>query len=495
MNSSAAFDERAATHARSNIDIATRYGLPMDRDGIYSPRHASPCPPSSPDIKHRRHVARSALLATWVIVVGLGAGFERDLFAQPPGLPPQPVSVGEVELRAVQSGQSFVGTVLPARMSTIGSAVDGRLVEFRVDEGDYVRKGDVIAQLLTGTIKIELSEARAQLATLQAELRELEAGARPEEIEQARVRVKASAARRDLTEAKLRRVKTLFEMKTMSRDDLDEAVSSEATARYVYEEAVALLALVEAGPRKEQIEKQRARVLGQTLHIRHIQDRIEKFTIKAYFDGYIVRKHTEVGHWLKSGENVVDVAEMRVVDVRIQVLEDFVTHIAKGMKVRVELGALPNRPFVGEVARVIPNADVRARTFPVEVRLENPEMTGESGQVESHLIKAGMFARGILPVGRPTEALLVRKDAIVLDGERASVWVVTPDPTQKGIGKVQQFPVELGVADGQYMQIIGTSVKSGQIKPGDLVVVKGNERMDPRRPVAIREVLVKSNPR
>ena len=83
-----------------------------------------------------------------------------------PGLPA--VIVSPVVEREITAGQTFVGTVMPLKKAIIGSAVDGRVVEFPLDEGDRVEQGQTLAQLLTDTIKLEVETAEAELKLRQA---------------------------------------------------------------------------------------------------------------------------------------------------------------------------------------------------------------------------------------------------------------------------------------------------------------------------------------
>jgi HlyD family secretion protein len=99
---------------------------------------------------------------------------------------------------------------------------------------------------------------------------------------------------------------------------------------------------------------------------------------------------------------------------------------------------------------------------------------------DGHLLKGGMLARAILPVGKQEQALLISKDAIVLGGKAPMVYAVDVDAATPGTGSVRPVPVELGVADGSEIQI------RGPLRPGELVVVEGNERLRPGQPVAFR---------
>ena len=75
---------------------------------------------------------------------------------------PALVEVTPVVQREVATGQTFVGTIVPTRRAVVGSAVDGRVVELYVSEGDRVDKGQPLAQLLTETISLELKAAQAE---------------------------------------------------------------------------------------------------------------------------------------------------------------------------------------------------------------------------------------------------------------------------------------------------------------------------------------------
>lgn len=388
---------------------------------------------------------------------------------------PAPVSVQEVVQRKVAAGQSFVGTVMPLRKSTVGSAVDGRVVEYSVNEGDYVKKGDVLAKLLTGTIEIELAGAKAELNLRREELAELKNGSRPEEIDQARAKLATTKARMEYSKGKLIRFQSLFDRQTLSKEELEEATSFAAEGAHSHEEAQAALKLVLQGPRKEKIAQQEAKVLMQEEAVRRIEDRLEKFTIRAYFDGYVTAEHTEVGHWVREGEPIVEIAALDQVEIRVQVLENYIDHVTLGSQVRAEVGALPERTFLGEISVIVPQADVRSRTFPVHVRLNNPKAS--SGP----LLKAGMFARVTLPVGKEEDALLVSKDAIVLGQGSPVLYVVDPDPKDKKQGKARPVTVELGVAEGGLIQV------RGPLKAGEKVVIRGNERVFPNQPVTIIE--------
>jgi RND family efflux transporter MFP subunit len=156
--------------------------------------------------------------------------------------------------------------------------------------------------------------------------------------------------------------------------------------------------------------------------------------------------------------------EIKQVDVEIGVLEDYVAGLDTTVVGEVEIAALSGQVFPGRVAMVNPQADDRARTFPVKVRVDNQVVDGQP------LIKAGMFARVRLPIGKPVARTLVPKDAVVLGGTSPMLFVAA-GPPDKAV--VKPVPVKLGPATGAWIAV------TGEIKPGESIIVEGNERVRP----------------
>ena len=386
---------------------------------------------------------------------------------------PAHVVVTPVIQKTVPSGRSFVGTVMPVRVSLIGSAASGRVEEFLVNEGDRVKKGQVLARLRTKLIDAELAAARATLQMRQAELDELRNGARPEEIAQAKARLTLAEELHKFRRAQLQRM--IAAGRSASAEQLEEAASLAAQSAAARLEAEAALKLLELGPRQERIKQAQARVDAQKEEVARLVEQRLRHTVAAPFDGYVVAERTEIGQWLAQGDPVVEIIELDSVEVAVDVPEDSITNLRKGDSARVHLSALPERTFSGTIAAVVPRANTRSHTFTVKVRVAN-ERDGDEV-----LIKAGMFARVTLQVGSTEQAILVPKDALVLGGPTPLVYTVerTAGTTNRGVAR--SVPVQLGVADGQLIQVIGN------LRPGQLVVTQGNERLRPNQTVEIVE--------
>lgn len=384
------------------------------------------------------------------------------------------VVLAPVQLSTIRSEQAFVGSVMPERRAVVGSAVDGRVVEFPVSEGDRIEKGGTLAQLLTETISLELVAAKAELDVRRAELEELKTGTRPEEVEQARAQMEAAKAVLELAESRKSRAQTLYARNSISEDELLQAISVWSAAQETLNERKAGHDLAVAGPRKEKVAQAEAMTRMQEAVVEKLSDQIKKHTMISRFDGYVSAEHTEEGQWVNRGDLVAEVVALDRVDILVNVLESHVPHLQIGGAVEiVEVPAL-GRSFRGEIASVNPQGDPRSRTFPVKVRVENEIVDGQP------VIKAGMLARAHLPTGAEHKGLLVPKDALVLAGNQRSIFVVKPNKATKEAAPqtdtAVSIPVETHAASGVFIEV------KGDVAEGDLVVVLGNERLRPRGP-------------
>ena len=387
---------------------------------------------------------------------------------------PVPVRVQKIMQRKITLEREFIGTATPRRRSTIGSAIDGRVMQMFVREGDAVQTKDPLVRLRTGTLEIELARAKAQLDLRAHELAEMLNGSRPEEIEKAKAHVEGAQANFEYAEAHLRRARQTYDNgAVVTLDAVEKALSRSIAAKNILQAARADYQMALEGPRKERIAQAQSQVIVQNKVIQKIEDRIELHTLKAPFDGYIVKRHNEVGGWASAGKPVVEMVELNPMEVEVLVSENFVSHVLPTAKAIVRFDALPDREFVGEVVRVVPQADLRSRTFPVKVQLENPTRANQP------LIKAGMFARVTLNSHSKNEALMIPKDGLVLNGNRRIVFVVVPASRQDNTTTVKAVPVTLGNSDGLWIEI------RGDITAGQEVVIKGNERLRPQQAVRI----------
>ena len=403
------------------------------------------------------------------------------LLAQAP--PPASVVVAKVEEKPLAGTQSFVGTLSPMRRSVIGSAVDGRVVEYFANDGDWVIKGQPLAQLLTGTIEIEVKAAEADLRLREQELREMEQGSLAEEKLQAQAKMIQSKALMTFAKEKQRRWEKLFAQgNSASREEMELATQESVAAEQAYLASQAAYELAMKGPREEKKAQAAARRDFAEEQVNLLKDRMSKYTMRSPFDGYVVAEYTEVGAWINKGDKVAEVIEIAPIEVTVSVPENFITGLQATMATNetqglptqadVRVDSLGGEIVAGQVTRIVPQADLRSRTFPVKVQVENPLLGS------SHMLKAGMIGHVTLPVEASRPSTLVPKDALVLSGGSSMVFVALTDPKTKQT-TVRPVPVKLGLSQGSQIQVFG------DLKAGDQVVTRGNERIRPGQAVQI----------
>lgn len=343
------------------------------------------------------------------------------------GMPPGKVRVASSRNDTIQQRFRVVGRLREIRRATVSSEISGRLIEVPVEEGDVVTGGKtVLAKIDDIWAKADLAAAEAQVAEAQSSL---------------------AQAKQD------------FEM----LEELQKALS--AKPREV-QEAGHLVA-------------QREAKLKEAIALRdRRKEEVERVTIIAPFDGVVVRKDAEVGQWVAPGTPVAEVVSRSKIDARLNVSEDVINQLSLGDALDVTIEPL-NKTVRGQVAAINPAGDNAARTFPVDVRLDD-----QDGQ-----LKLGMSVESYVPMGKSGSTLIVPRDAVLTRQGRSEVWVALP-PDQPGqMPTAAPLPVNIlfGV-DEVHFAVRPLPTSQGQIlEPGMQVVIEGAERLMPTQPLLIED--------
>lgn len=333
--------------------------------------------------------------------------------------PPPIVSLGKVVKRSIRSQLSVVGTVDPFRTSIVSSEIEGRVKSAPVKQGEPVIAGKtVIAALERSDLEISLRVEKAELAVARARLREREAELKRDGLE-------------------FNRARDLYKKSVLDRATLDRAVANHDISQ----------------SRSLQARAEMTRVNER---IASIRDQLSKTVIRSPLTGFLTEKAIEVGQWVAKGGKVGEVIEIQKVIVRTPVSERQISYVRIGDSARVRFDAIPGRSFTGRIARVIPKADPKSRTFPVEVELNN---------TASNIIKAGMFARVNMEYGESVQAVLIPKDAVLIRPRGAAAFVFEN-------GSVREVTFDPGRGVESFVE-----VPQGKLQPGMMVVVQGNENL------------------
>ena len=386
-----------------------------------------------------------------------------------------PVAVAKVTRVFANTQIELSGTVLPWASSRIAAESDGRVEKLFFREGQFVKKGEILVKLLASPLKLQRDLAVAEKDIVAKQLKELKAGSRIETINAGKAALEQAKARVKLTQNELNRQKKLYSDGVLSLNEYDSAMAIADEAMAQFKEKQAVLDELLAGPRIEKIEQEEANLNAAERRIRIIEDQINRTSIYAPFSGYVVKKETEIGEWLEKGDSALTIISVNPMKVEVNLPQLYFSMIQPGTKAKIFLESrevnAPNESFRGEVIEKIYFGDPVSRTFPVRVKINNPQAK----------VAPGMFVRvELYPETEKKNSLYVPKDALVRKPKETIVWVIRPNKNKVLIAN--KVLVEPG---GNIGSLVSISSIKGKIKEGDRVVIKGNERLRPNTQVEI----------
>ena len=289
-------------------------------------------------------------------------------------------------------------------------------------------EGIVVALHVREGDKISRGTSLAQLRTDKLEQR----------LNAARSQLDATRASREFTGRSLERARQLFHTKSTSEQQLDE------------------LATEMLGWQAE--ERRLAAEIAQ------IELSIDHSHIRAPFDGIIVARHTDIGEWREVGDPIVELLSISDLEVDVAVPELYFDELNATESAEVAFPAISDQRFDLEITAVVPVADSEARAFTVKLRLfDDPERPP---------VAVGMLAEVWLCIGgQASAATIVPKDAIVQRQEERLVVLFNDD------NRTRIEEVLTGNSIGAWIEV------RGDVAPGDRVIVRGNERLEPEQTV------------
>jgi len=190
----------------------------------------------------------------------------------------------------------------------IGPIVPSRVVRVFVEEGDSVAPGDTLATLTQANLAPDLAIREARLQAAQAQLMELERGARPAELQRAEAQLLTASAEAERTAGDLRRAEELAPAGNISRQQLDNAKAAAAAALGNRDAAAATLRLLREGARSEQIQAARAEVASARGAVAGVQATVEELVLLSSVAGVVAGRHVQPGEVVGAGQAAVTIA-------------------------------------------------------------------------------------------------------------------------------------------------------------------------------------------
>lgn len=276
-----------------------------------------------------------------VVLLGLG-GFALWRFVLAPG--------GETD-RLVASG------TVEATDAQLGFQAPGRIARLAPREGDRVAAGDELARLEVSELDARRSQASAQVEAMQAQLGELLAGSRREEVAQGRAALAAADARVADAERDAERAQTLLTGRAVAREVLDKATLALDLARRQRDQAAEQLALLEQGPRPERIAAARAQLGAASAAVATLDATLANSILVAPFAGVVTLRHREPGEIVGAGAAVLTLMNPDDRWVRIYVPENRLGRVAIGQPAAITSDTYPGKRYTGEVAFIASSAE------------------------------------------------------------------------------------------------------------------------------------------
>ncbi len=278
----------------------------------------------------------------------------------------------------------------------------GRLLSLNVQEGDAVRRGQVLAELDPVRFRDASAQARAQAAYQEQVLARLLAGSRPEEIREARAEVAAAKASLDNAVITLERQTALARRNFVPKQNIDNAQAAEKTARANWERADQALQLAIQGPRKEDIAAAR-QALDAAKAASMLADRqLADTRLLAPEDGIVQDRILEPGDMASPQTPVVSLALDNPVWIRAYLSEKDMGRVKPGMAAWVTTDSFPGHRFEGWVGFISPTAEFTPKN------VETPELRTElMYRVRvyvcnpDHRLRLGMPATVAVPLQEP----------------------------------------------------------------------------------------------
>jgi HlyD family secretion protein len=321
------------------------------------------------------------------------------------------------------------GRVVSVSRVQVGSEITGILLERRVQEGDHVQAGEVLAVLRADDLGAGVREAEAALAQLRKSVRP-----------QALAAVRQADAQLEQASREAQRRRQLFQRRLIARETLEQAEQAETVARTTAERARLTAQSLAAGNPDEVLVVERLAAARAAL---------AKTFIRAQVAGTVLTRNAEPGDLIQPGRVLFEIARQGDTELLVPLDEKNLGVLALGQQAQCIADAYPTRPFTARVSLIAPSVDPQRGS--VDIRLKVDPVPD--------FLKQDMTVSVNIETGRRMRALVVPNDSLESnDGRAATVWLVRD-------GKARRARVRLG------LQGLAATEITGGLKAGDWVLV------------------------
>ena len=317
-----------------------------------------------------------------------------------------PVTTGTVKVMRIEYILEQVGTLTASQEVMLRSKAQGRVMDIYFEEGKGVKKDDIL-------VKVDDAKIVAEIKNLKARIDQLE-------------------IRLENKDRSLERNRSLVEQNLVSKEMYDNLQT-------------------EINEIKSQITQAKANLLQQ-------QESLSDTLIRASFNGVAGPRNFSVGHYLKVGDPVVSIVDLKALEIAFKIPEKYKQRLMPDQKVHIVVDAYPEKKFTGEIFFIAPEVSVDTRTFLVKARVDNSEKA----------LNPGMFARAELVTEVHENAVTVPWESIIQTESETYIYIADENTAKKislRLGKVTEDRAEVldtHLSDGQTVIVEGKySVKDG----------------------------------
>ena len=244
--------------------------------------------------------------------------------------------------------------------------VSGRISAVKVQEGDKVSAGQVLAELDPVPFRTDVASAKADVAQAQAQLDKTRRGFRVEEVAQARAAVAQRAADLENARVTLQRQEQLVASGLVTHQQIDDAQARVHMSEAALAAAQGQLTLELHGSRVEDIEAQEAMLGSAQARLQKAQTALSDATLVAPSNGIISVRARELGAIVQAGQTVYTLTLNDPVWIRAYVAQPRLGRIKPGMAVKVTIDSMPGRQYDGTVGFISPEAEFTPKTVQTE---------------------------------------------------------------------------------------------------------------------------------
>lgn len=320
------------------------------------------------------------------------------------------VDVATAQTGVLQEPLEYIGTTQPIREVSLRAQIEGRLLNLQVGVGDSVKQGQILARLDDSILLTGVTQEKAELGALQAEVARAQT-----QIKNAEALAAQAKAEQQQAEVDAKRLRSLSAAGAISVQEAELAQTKALTAQQKYNAAV-----TQISTEQQAVAAAQGRVSAQNAAVAQTQERQSYAILASPITGVVLEKVSEPGNLIQPGGEILRLGDFSSVKVIVPVSELELSNIRVGQAVTVKLDAFAKESFSGQVSRISPAADQAARQVPIEITIPN-----SNGQVGSGLLARVSFA------AKTAEKIIVPQTALQKEANSSRQGKSTPAQSDK----------------------------------------------------------------